>query len=69
MAAMAAKDEEVARVAAESEANADALRKLDPRAQLRNPVMFVVYAGSILTTQGKVHGIHILGQLLLHREW
>ena len=28
----------------------DALRKLTPRAQLRNPVMFVVYAGSILTT-------------------
>ncbi|MGY8526802.1 potassium-transporting ATPase subunit KdpB [Paracidovorax citrulli] len=27
-----------------------ALRKLSPRAQLRNPVMFVVYAGSILTT-------------------
>jgi K+-transporting ATPase ATPase B chain len=25
-------------------------RKLSPRAQLRNPVMFVVYAGSILTT-------------------
>jgi len=29
---------------------ADAFRKLDPRAQWRNPVMFVVYAGSILTT-------------------
>ncbi|OZI39541.1 K(+)-transporting ATPase subunit B [Bordetella genomosp. 1] len=28
----------------------DCLRKLAPRAQLRNPVMFVVYAGSILTT-------------------
>jgi K+-transporting ATPase ATPase B chain len=28
----------------------DALRKLDPRVQLRNPVMFVVYAGSLLTT-------------------
>jgi potassium-transporting ATPase ATP-binding subunit len=28
----------------------DALRKLTPRAQLRNPVMFVVYAGSVLTT-------------------
>ena len=25
-------------------------RKLDPRVQLRNPVMFVVYVGSILTT-------------------
>ena len=28
----------------------DAFRKLDPRAQWRNPVMFVVYIGSILTT-------------------
>ena len=28
----------------------DSLRKLDPRAQWRNPVMFVVYIGSILTT-------------------
>src|SRR5579862_8060340 len=27
----------------------DALRKLDPRAQWRNPVMFVVYVGSVLT--------------------
>jgi K+-transporting ATPase ATPase B chain len=29
---------------------ADAFRKLDPRTQLRSPVMFVVYVGSILTT-------------------
>ncbi len=28
----------------------DALRKLDPRVQWRNPVMFVVYVGSLLTT-------------------
>ncbi len=28
----------------------DSLRKLDPRVQWRNPVMFVVYVGSILTT-------------------
>ncbi|HQR24328.1 MAG TPA: potassium-transporting ATPase subunit KdpB, partial [Steroidobacteraceae bacterium] len=28
----------------------EALRKLDPRVQVRNPVMFVVYVGSILTT-------------------
>jgi K+-transporting ATPase ATPase B chain len=28
----------------------DAFRKLNPRDQLRNPVMFVVYAGSILTS-------------------
>nr|MBP8296893.1 potassium-transporting ATPase subunit B [Burkholderiales bacterium] len=31
-------------------AAADAFRKLDPRAQWRNPVMFVVYVGSIITT-------------------
>ncbi|HXW73332.1 MAG TPA: potassium-transporting ATPase subunit KdpB [Steroidobacteraceae bacterium] len=29
---------------------ADSFRKLDPRLQWRNPVMFVVYVGSILTT-------------------
>src|SRR5215467_2610895 len=28
----------------------DALKKLDPRVQLRNPVMFVVEAGAALTT-------------------
>ena len=28
----------------------DAFRKLDPRVQWRNPVMFVVYIGSIVTT-------------------
>ncbi|HEU5419832.1 MAG TPA: potassium-transporting ATPase subunit KdpB [Streptosporangiaceae bacterium] len=28
----------------------DAVRKLDPRVQLRNPVMFVVEAGAVLTT-------------------
>ncbi|HEY9417430.1 MAG TPA: potassium-transporting ATPase subunit KdpB [Pseudonocardia sp.] len=28
----------------------DAIRKLDPRVQLRNPVMFVVEVGSVLTT-------------------
>jgi K+-transporting ATPase ATPase B chain len=29
---------------------ADAFKKLDPRVQWRNPVMFVVYVGSLLTT-------------------
>jgi K+-transporting ATPase ATPase B chain len=29
---------------------ADSFRKLDPRTQLRNPVMFVVYIGSLFTT-------------------
>ena len=28
----------------------DAFRKLDPRVQIRNPVMFVVFVGSIFTT-------------------
>ncbi|MBV8397820.1 MAG: potassium-transporting ATPase subunit B, partial [Acetobacteraceae bacterium] len=28
----------------------DSFRKLDPRVQWRNPVMFVVFIGSILTT-------------------
>ena len=28
----------------------DSFRKLDPRIQWRNPVMFVVYVGSLLTT-------------------
>ena len=32
------------------EAIIDSFRKLSPRAQARNPVMFVVYVGSILTT-------------------
>jgi potassium-transporting ATPase ATP-binding subunit len=32
----------------------DALRKLDPRVQLRNPVMFVVEVGSVLTTYSAV---------------
>jgi len=28
----------------------DSFRKLDPRVQVRNPVMFVVLVGSVLTT-------------------
>jgi K+-transporting ATPase ATPase B chain len=36
----------------------DSFRKLDPRRQLRNPVMFVVFVGSILTTG---LGLHALG--------
>ncbi len=35
-----------------------AFRKLDPRVQLRNPVMFVVYVGSVLTT---LLGLQALG--------
>ena len=36
-------------------AMADAFRKLSPRTQLRSPVMFVVYIGSILTTLLYLH--------------
>jgi len=36
----------------------DAFKKLDPRLQWRNPVMFVVYVGSLLTT---VLWLHALG--------
>jgi len=34
---------------------ADSFKKLDPRCQIRNPVMFTVYVGSILTT-----GLYVL---------
>src|SRR6202042_2651110 len=32
----------------------DAVRKLDPRVQIRNPVMFVVEVGSVLTTYSAI---------------
>src|SRR5580658_6969003 len=32
----------------------DAVRKLDPRVQLKNPVMFVVEVGSLLTTYSAI---------------
>ena len=35
----------------------DSFKKLDPRLQWRNPVMFVVYVGSVLTTLLWVHAI------------
>ncbi|MBI2807526.1 MAG: potassium-transporting ATPase subunit KdpB [Planctomycetes bacterium] len=35
----------------------DAFKKLDPRRQVRNPVMFTVYIGSILTTGLWIHSI------------
>src|SRR5262249_18313310 len=35
----------------------DALKKLDPRHQLRNPVMFTVWVGSALTTGLGVHAL------------
>jgi K+-transporting ATPase ATPase B chain len=39
----------------------DALRKLDPRHQLRNPVMFTVWVGSLLTTGLGVHALFLPG--------
>src|SRR5215813_5095804 len=35
----------------------DAFKKLDPRRQVRNPVMFTVYVGSILTTGLFIHAL------------
>ncbi len=35
----------------------DSFRKLDPRLQVRNPVMFVVFVGSILTTGLWIHAL------------
>ena len=35
----------------------DSFRKLDPRRQLRNPVMFIVFVGSILTTGLGIHAL------------
>jgi K+-transporting ATPase ATPase B chain len=52
------------------EAASGAFQKLDPRVQVRNPVMFVVYIGSIITTflfvhtwggNGEAPGLFILG--------
>src|SRR6202050_2698494 len=41
---------------------ADAFRKLDPRVQWRNPVMFVVYVGAILTTVLWIQALAGLGE-------
>jgi K+-transporting ATPase ATPase B chain len=41
---------------------ADSFRKLSPRVQLRNPVMFVVYVGSILTTMLLVQALRGQGE-------
>jgi potassium-transporting ATPase ATP-binding subunit len=40
---------------------ADSFRKLDPRVQWRNPVMFVVYVGSILTTLLWLDALGVMG--------
>src|SRR5262245_7751232 len=40
----------------------DSFRKLDPRRQLRNPVMLTVFVGSILTTGLGIHALVTAGQ-------
>jgi K+-transporting ATPase ATPase B chain len=55
---------------------ADSFRKLDPRVQVRNPVMFVVFVGSLLTTIlgllaafGAVQGVGRPGFVLSIAAW
>ncbi|MCW5936690.1 MAG: potassium-transporting ATPase subunit KdpB [Fimbriimonadaceae bacterium] len=45
-----------------SRAAADAFRKLDPRVQFKNPVMFVVWVGSMLTTGLWVYALNGRGE-------
>src|SRR5690348_10042931 len=40
----------------------ESCRKLDPRTQWRNPVMFVVYIGSMLTTILWIQALHGQGE-------
>ena len=47
---------------------ASALRKLSPRVQWRNPVMFVVYIGSILTTLLWIQALGGLGEVFTAQE-
>ena len=47
----------------------DALRKLDPRAQLRNPVMFVVWVGSVLVTISAIASPSVFAVLIAVWLW
>ncbi len=47
----------------------DALRKLDPRTQLRNPVMFVVWVGSVLVTISAILQPSVFGGLIAVWLW
>jgi len=47
----------------------DALRKLDPRAQLRNPVMFVVWVGSVLVTISAIAAPSLFAVLIAVWLW
>ncbi|GAA0930344.1 potassium-transporting ATPase subunit KdpB [Pseudonocardia zijingensis] len=51
------------------EAFPDALRKLHPRAQLRNPVMFVVWVGSVLVTLDAIVSPSVFGWLITVWLW
>src|SRR5207249_6971715 len=39
----------------------DAVKKFDPRRQVRNPVMFTVLVGSMLTTALGIHALFVSG--------
>ena len=47
----------------------EALRKLDPRIQFRNPVMFVVEVGSVLTTLSAIHGPSVFAWVIVLWLW
>jgi K+-transporting ATPase ATPase B chain len=47
----------------------DALRKLNPKAQLRNPVMFVVWVGSVLVTLDAIWRPSLFGWLIAVWLW
>ncbi len=47
----------------------DALRKLDPRTQIKNPVMFVVEVGAALTTYSAIHASVTAGQTRTAFAW
>ncbi len=47
----------------------DALRKLDPRVQFRNPVMFVVEVGSVLTTLSAIRSPSVFAWVIAVWLW
>src|SRR6201997_2384703 len=47
----------------------DAVKKLDPRVQIRNPVMFVVEVGSVLTTYSAIIHPSIFGWTITAWLW
>jgi K+-transporting ATPase ATPase B chain len=51
------------------QATPEALRKLDPRAQLRNPVMFVVWVGSVVVTVSAIIAPSVFSILIAIWLW